>query len=412
MAEKTEICVVGGGSSGGVLASLLDALGFDVALVDARDPDKPYEPDSRAFAIVRGGWHVLESAGVAKPLLSHAEPLFGMEAHDENGSLPGAHAMFGVEDLPEDRPGEPLGYMIEVDRLNTAIRDQVLSHDKLKRFAPDTVTALETTPSGQRISLASGTVIEAELVIGADGVGSAIRELSGINTLGWAYDQAVVAATVQLEIPHRGHARQWFQDEGPFAVLPLTGNRANLAWFRKKAAGLATAELSKADLEAEINARFSHLAGPMTVLREPLAYPLQLRLAEAMTAPRLALVGDAVRRVNPLAGQGFNLGLKDVAALVEILVEGRKAGLSVADGAMLERYQQWRRFDGVATALAMDGINKAFSNSNPILTPFKRLALSVGDKLGPLRQALARQASADQPDLPALVRGEPLSALG
>ena len=164
-------------------------------------------------------------------------------------------------------------------------------------------------------------------------------------------------------------------------------------------------------LEAEINARFAHLAGPMKVLRDPLAYPLRLRLAEKLIADRVALVGDAVRRVNPLAGQGFNLGLKDIAALVEILVESRRLGLSLADGAQLETYQRWRRFDGVATALAMDGINRVFSNSNPLLTPFKRLALTAGTKIGPLREALARQASADKPDLPLLVRGEPLSAL-
>lgn len=408
---KTEILVVGGGSSGGVLAVLLSELGFKVALVDARDPNLPFQPDSRAFAIVRGGWRVLEAAGVADALMADAQPLLGMEAHDQNGVLPGAHSLFGVDDLPQDRPGEPLGYMIEVDRLNIAIRDRVEACKDIIRFAPDTVTDLKVSGSGATVTLESGEEIIADLVVGADGVGSAIRDLSGIRTIGWGYDQAVVAATIQLEQPHNGHARQWFQDEGPFAVLPLTENRGNLAWFRKMDAGLATAKLENDALEREINARFGHLVGPMKVLRDPLAYPLRLRMATDLISERVALVGDAVRRVNPLAGQGFNLGLKDIAALTEVLVETRRTGLALSDGAQLETYQRWRRFDSVATAFAMDGINRVFSNDNKLLTPLRRLALTVGDRVAPLRQALARQASADQPGLPALVRGEPLSAL-
>ena len=410
-AEKTQILIVGGGSSGGVLAILLAELGFGVTLVDSRDPTLPFQPDSRAFAIVRGGWRVLNAAGVGQKLQPQAEPLLSMEAHDQNGHLPPAASMVGVEDLPDGAPDEPLGYMIEVDLLNQAIRDRVQETSGIDVIAPTIVTGLRNDPGAAVVSLNDGREISAELVIGADGVGSAIRELANIPVTGWGYNQAVVAVTLQLELPHYGAARQWFQDEGPFAVLPLTGNRGNLAWFRNEKAGIATAQLGKDALEKELNARFGHLVGPMTVLRDPLAYPLRLRMAEKLISDRVALVGDAVRRVNPLAGQGFNLGLKDIAALVEILVESRRLGLSLADGAQLETYQRWRRFDGVATALAMDGINRVFSNSNPLLTPFKRLALTAGTTIAPLRQALARQASADQPGLPALVRGEPLSAL-
>ncbi|MAK61750.1 MAG: 2-octaprenyl-3-methyl-6-methoxy-1,4-benzoquinol hydroxylase [Ponticaulis sp.] len=409
--EKSEILIVGGGSSGGVLAILLAELGFDVALVDARDPSLPFQPDSRAFAIVRGGWRVLNAAGVGQKLHPRAEPLMSMEAHDSNGILPAAASFFGVDDLPDGAPGEALGAMIEVDLLNQAIRDRVQECQSIKVYAPHTVTAFETDRGGASVTLEDGTKLVADLVVGADGVGSAIRELSGIHTTGWSYDQAVVAVTLQLDWPHHGAARQWFQDEGPFAVLPLTENRGNLAWFRSHDAGLATAQLSRPELEAELNHRFGHLVGPMKVLRDPLAYPLRLKLADRLVSDRVALVGDAVRRVNPLAGQGFNLGLKDIAALVETLCESRRLGLSLADGAQLDAYQRWRRFDGVATALAMDGINRAFSNSNPLLTPFKRLALSVGSAVDPLRQALARQASADQPDLPALVRGASLQDL-
>ena len=207
MSEKQDVLIVGGGSSGGVLAVLLSELGFRVALVDARDPELPYEPDSRAFAIVRGGWRVLEAAGVADALLPDAQALQGMEAHDQNGVLPAAQSIFGVSDLPEDRPGEPLGYMIEVDKLNIAIRDRVAACAGISRFAPDKLLSLETGSTGAIAKLESGETIHAELVVGADGVGSMVREIAGIRTIGWSYDQAVVAATVQLSEPHYGHAR-------------------------------------------------------------------------------------------------------------------------------------------------------------------------------------------------------------
>ena len=411
MVHKTDILVVGGGPAAGVLSILLSELGFKVSLVDARNPKDEIKPDSRAFAIVRGGWHVLEAAGVAKNLIKTACPLQGMEAHDANGVLPAAHSIFGVDDLSKTEDDEPLGYMVEVDQLNLAIQKRVKSRKDIQLFAPALAEELTIKPGNAVIKLQSGEEIEADLVVGADGVGSSIRHLAGIRNVGWDYDQAVVAVTVELLDGHNYHARQWFQDEGPFALLPLNDNRGNIAWFRQKDAGLATAQLSREELEAEINHRFAHLTGPMKVLRDPLAYPLKLNLANDLISERVALVGDAVRKINPLAGQGFNLGLKDIAALVEVLCESRMAGLSLADGAQLEKYQQWRRFDSVSTALAMDGMNRVFSNNNKLLTPFKRLALTIGDRVAPLRQALARQASADQKGLPALVRGEPLSAL-
>lgn len=407
MSNHADLTIVGGGSSGGVLAILLSKLDFTVNLVDTRDPDLPFEPDSRAFAIVRGGWRVLEAAGVAEAIDAGAQPLAGMEAHDQNGVLPDAASMFGVEDLPET--GEPLGRMVEVDQLNTAIRDQVKKAKNVTVHAPETVKSLNVTPETATVTLSSGEELTSDLVVGADGVGSAIREFAGINTIGWAYNQSVVAVTVQLDTSHGAKARQWFQPEGPFAVLPLTDNRANIAWFRTGKAAEATVALSREALEQEINGRFSHLAGSMKVLRDPLSYPLRLRMAERMVDKRVALVGDAVRRINPLAGQGFNLGLKDVAALVECLIEARRTGLSVANGTQLESYQQWRRFDGITTALAMDAINKTFSNDSALLSPFKKIALSAGN-FSPLRSMLARQASADQKNLPALVRGEGLDA--
>ncbi len=408
--SRFDLAIIGGGPSAAMLAILSAAHGFRTALVEPRDPEAGFVPDSRAFAIVRGGWHVLEAAGIAAQLIDGAQPLSGMSAEDTRGALPPAATLFGTEDLSgsEDSSG-PLGYMVEVDQLMAALETGLRQANGLTRFAPDTVSAIAADGAGPaHVTLGSGTTLTADLLVGADGAGSSVREFAGIRSHGWDYPQAVLAVTVQLTEPHGGVARQWFQDEGPFAVLPLTENRANLAWFRRREAAFATARLSRSALEAEINRRFAQLAGPMQVLRDPLAYPLSLRFAETMIAPGIALAGDAVRKINPLAGQGFNLGLKDCAALLECLVEDRACGLATGNGAMLERYERWRRFDGVSTALAMDAINRLYSTTSPLLKPLRRLALDVGGRVEPLRRQLARQASGDRPDLPKLVQGFPL----
>ena len=172
-----------------------------------------------------------------------------------------------------------------------------------------------------------------------------MRAAAGINVEGRAYGKSVFAANVHLERPHEGIARQLFTPEGPFATLPLTGNRANLAWYMKTGAAEALAKLDPAAIEAELNHRFADFAGKMTLESAPFAYPLHMKIAEKLIAGRIALVGDAARRINPLAGQGLNLGFKDVGALIEILCDARHEGLDIGSAPVLQRYQQWRRFD-------------------------------------------------------------------
>ena len=250
------------------------------------------------------------------------------------------------------------------------------------------------------VELHTGETLHTRLIAGCDGVNSPVRTAAKIQVEGREYGKSVFAANVSLSRPHHGIARQLFTPEGPFATLPLQGDRANLAWYLKAGAAEALAALSGAEINAELNSRFADFAGEMHLDGPAIAYPLILKIAESMVQERIALVGDAARRINPLAGQGLNLGFKDVAALVEIMEDGRHAGLDIGAMTVLEKYQVWRRFDANATALALDGVDRVFSNDSAVLKPLRGLALLAANRPPPIRKLMARQASADQKTLP------------
>ena len=398
-----DIVIIGAGPAGGSLALLAAKAGFDTILVDARDPKASAHKDGRNFAIVRGSWRLLETAGIADSLIDIAQPLNGLEATDGGTHFFGAPSVLFSND---DLGGGTLGYMVEAQQIFPVLAEAIDAQEGLRLIAPAKFSGLGSTSGKISVTLEDGRKIEASLLAGCDGVNSPVREAAGISVEGRAYDKSVFAANVNLERPHGGIARQLFTPEGPFATLPLTGNRANLAWYMKSGAAEALAAKDRASIESELNYRFAEFAGPMTLDGDPFAYPLHLKIAERMVDDRTALVGDAARRINPLAGQGLNLGFKDVGALIEIMCDARHEGLDIGSAPVLQRYQQWRRFDSNSTALAMDGIDRAFSNDNPVLKPLRGLGLAVANTLAPLRKALAQQASSDQNSLPKLLRGK------
>mgnify|MGYP003624347462 FL=1 len=402
---KAELAVIGAGPVGTSLAILAARAGFTTLLVDARDPDRTPPPDTRNFAIVRGSWRLLGAAGVHPALDGHTQPLMGLEATDGGRHWMGAPSvLFGTGDLPEDQQGEPLGQMVPAAALQAALDEVAAATPNLTWLRNTRFTGMTPHPAHARLTLHDGRTVDAGLVAACDGMRSGVRNALGIKTEGRAYGKSVFAADVKLSRPHKGLARQLFTPEGPFATLPLPGNRANLAWYLKTGAAEAMAAMPAEDIEAELNARFADFAGEMKLDGQPLAYPLHLQIATEMVGPRTALLGDAARRINPLAGQGLNLGFKDVGALVDVMSEAREVGLDPGADTSLHRYQQWRRFDAATTAMFMDGVDRIFSNDNAVLKPLRGLALMAASKIGPVRRAMARQASADQADLPSLMR--------
>jgi len=396
----SDLAIIGAGPAGASLALAAAQAGFSVTLIDARDPEKQRR-DGRNFAIVRGSWNLLKSIGVAQALKDGVTPLNGLEATDGGRHWFGAPStLFTSDDLPPDQDGTPLGFMVEAPSLQAALDKAMAAETGIKWHKNTQFTALKHHSGHISYTLSSGETLKTRLIAGCDGVNSPVRTAAGIPVEGRNYGKSVFAANVTLSRPHHGIARQLFTPEGPFATLPLSGDRANLAWYMKQGAAEALAALPDAEINAELNARFADFAGEMSLDGPAISYPLILKIAEEMAAPRIALVGDAARRINPLAGQGLNLGFKDVAALIEVMEDGRHAGLDFGAMTVLENYQTWRRFDANSTALAMDSVDRIFSNDNMALKPVRGLAMIAAQKLTPLRKALARQASAHQASLP------------
>ncbi len=400
-----DLAIVGAGPVGTTLAILAANRGFSVILIDARDPDAVLRQDTRTFAIVRGSWRLLGTAGVTEALCGLTEPLNGLEAIDGGTHWFGAPGvLFGNEDLPDDPDGQPLGQMVPAAALQARLDEACGKTDGIDWVRGQLFEAMVTGPAGATLTLSGGSLIETRLVAACDGMKSSVRAAAGITTEGHDYNQSVFAANVNLARPHGGIARQLFTPEGPFATLPMPDNRANLAWYMKRGAAEAMAAMSVEDINAELNARFAEFAGPMEIDGPYSAYPLVMQLATRMVGARTALLGDAAHRINPLAGQGLNLGFKDVGALIDVMCEARDVGLDPGSDVSLERYEKWRRFDATAAAMFMDGIDRAFTNDSNFLKPLRGLALTLAQRVAPLRQALARQASADQEHLPSLMR--------
>ena len=392
-----DIAVVGAGPTGASLALGLANLGLDVALIDARDPSVPPRPDGRNFAIVTGSWRLLRSLGVTDALEDTSQPLNGLEAVDGGTHFFGQPSvLFDKSDLDSPDPDEPLGQMVMAEPLQAALDEAVAAHEQITSFAPAFFKTVERDAYQATLHLEDGTTLNTRLLVGADGMRSPVREAVGIETEGRDYQKSVFTANVQLSQPHNGIARQLFTPEGPFATLPLTGNRANLAWYMQRGAAETLAKLPTEAAEAELNARFSEFAGPMTIEGAAGSYPLILQLATEITSQRTALIGDAARRVNPLAGQGLNQGFRDVAALIEIAEETLRLGGDIGGPMMLQAYSQARRFDGSGTALTLDAIDRLFSNDSLITKPIRSLGLIAASRISPLRRYLAQKASATE----------------
>lgn len=401
----TEIAIIGAGPAGGALALALAEAGFDTVLVDARDPSSSPREDTRNFAVVTGSWRLLSAIGITEKIAGQTQPLHGLEAIDGGTHWFGAPSvLFGDEDLMNRSEGETLGHMIQAPVLQASLDEAIAAQPRIRVMAPALFKSCEASPGSITVHLEDGSQIKAKLLVGADGMKSPVRNAAGITVEGRDYGKSVFAANVTLSRPHDGIARQLFTPEGPFATLPLPGDRANLAWYMKRGAPEALAKLMPEEVEAELNHRFADFAGEMKIDGPMGSYPLILQIAEHMVADRVALVGDAARRINPLAGQGLNQGFRDIAALHEVLVESDRAGLDIGAAQSLGRYETARRFEANSASLALDAIDRLFSNDRMLTKPIRTLGLLAASALSPMRHRLAALASASSPDLPPLMQ--------
>ena len=404
MSEDVELLIAGGGLTGLLLGVACAGAGLAVAIVDRQEPAVLLADDfdGRSSAIGYGSHKVLEAIGVWPDIASDAEPILEIRVADGDSPL------FLHYDYRELGTGAPLGYIVENRILRRSLADRVGSIPNLLFLAPLAVGSVSTTAFGTTAALSDGRQIRARLVAAADGQKSPLRCAAGIRTIEWRYPQTGIVTTVRHQRPHNGVAVEHFMRAGPFAILPMTGNRSSIVWTERAELAPRLANLSDAAFAAELAARFGDFLGPVTPIGPRWTYPLTLLLAERYVATRLALVGEAAHTIHPIAGQGLNLGIRDVAALAELIIDARRLGLDIGDERLLQRYQQWRRFDALALAAVTDGLNRLFSNALPPIQLARDIGLAAVNRLPPLKRLLMRDAMGIAGDLPRLVRGEPL----
>ncbi len=402
--EQHDVIIVGGGPVGLTLALALtrSAPGIRVALVDRRPLSVPR--DNRASAIAAGVRRVFEALGVWDPMSAHSQPIAAMHITDSGtGDL--ARPLFLRFD-GDVAPGEPFAHMVPNQASGAALMEAV--ERQIAVVAPAEITDWSGHDAHGRLTLADGRLLEAPLIVAADGAQSSLRHRAGIDTLGHDYGQTGLVATISHELEHAGVAYEHFRPSGPFASLPLPGNRSSLVWTETSAAAPRFLAMAPEELAIEIEGVMGSTLGRVRLEDKLMGFPLRLQLAKSFVGPRLALIGDAAHVVHPIAGQGLNLGLKDVAALAEVIVDAMRLGLDHGSLDVLERYQAWRRLDTAAMAAVTDGMNRLFSNDIAPIRALRDFGLGLVERAGPVKSTLIRAAAGIGGGAPKLLSGMPI----
>lgn len=405
-AERADVAIVGGGLAGLSLAlALRQGLGPD-ADITLYDPtlSRAGMDDGRCSAIAACARRMLTSLGVWQELAGKAEPMRTMVVTDSR-TKDVARPTFLTFD-GDVEPGEPFAFMVPNLDLQQALVAAARSAGIDLR--EEAVSSFRTEGGGVALASASGAPLRAGLLVACDGARSRIREMAGISTVSWGYGQSGITFVVEHERPHEGRAEEHFLPAGPFAVLPLPGNRCSVVWTERTADAERLLALPSAIFQEELEQRFGHRLGWVKPVTKPRAYPLGFAMARAFVGDRLALVGDAAHVIHPIAGQGLNMGLRDVAALAEVVTDAARVGLDFASPTVLERYQRWRRFDTLAMGVATDSLNRLFSNHSDALRAIRDVGLGLVDRLPRLKGLFIKDAAGLTGEVPKLLRGETL----
>lgn len=402
-AMTQDILIAGGGLNGPALALALARGGLSVTVIDARPAESRAETgfDGRSYALALASVRVLMALGVWRGLRDTAQPILGIRT-----SQPDTPLFLGF-DAAEIEEGV-MGQMVEDRHLYAAFLTAMQADPRITLLSGESVVAQETGPQAVEVTLASGRRLTGRVLVGCDGRDSAVARRAGNRRWGHDYGQTALVCAVRHEKPHNGIAHQVFLPNGPLAILPLPGNRASIVWSESTDAARTIAALDDDGFMEVLRPRFGAFLGEIALEGARHAYPLRLTVAERFVAERLALVGDAAHGVHPIAGQGLNLGLRDVAALAEVLIEAARRGEDIAAPDVLERYQDWRRFDTVKMALGMDAVNRLFSNGNPLLAALRGLGLGAVNAMPALRRHFIREAAGLNAAEPRLMQGEPI----
>jgi 2-octaprenyl-6-methoxyphenol hydroxylase len=406
--NQTDVLIGGGGFAGLTLAiALRQALGpgFGVTVADPA-LGVSHAGDERASAIVAAARRLFETIGAWEAVAADAQPILDMVVTDSR--LNDAVRPVFLSFAGEVDPGEPFAHMIENRQLVAALEAKAREVGVTLRADP--VARSSSNASAQRIDVvfANGDLISTRLLVAADGARSTIRQAAGIATPGWDYPQSAIVTNVAHERDHNGRAEEHFLPAGPFAILPLKGRRSSIVWTERAEEAKRIVALPDDAFHVELEQRFKLHLGAIEAIGGRRVHRLGFFVARSFIAERIALIGDAAHVIHPIAGQGLNMGLKDVAALAEVIVDAARLGLDPGSAGVLERYQRWRRFDAMAMGLATDGLNRLFSNSSDALRLLRDIGLGMVERLPGLKRLFIREAAGLVGEVPKLLRGEAL----
>ena len=404
MMHDADILIAGGGLSGTALALALARVGRRVALIDPATVETRAAEgfDGRSYALALGSVRMLRALGLGGPLAEHGQPILEIKVSDGRAGE-GPSPLWLHFDHAEIEEG-PMGHMIEDRFLRRALLEAVAADARIDHLAGARVVGQHPGAGHVTVTLDDGRQLSGALLVGCDGVKSGTARRAGIRRTGWRYGQTALVCALEHERPHHGIAHQFFMPEGPLAILPLPANRSSIVWTERDARARAIQALDDAGYLAALRPRFGDFLGEIALAGARYIYPLELSLAQAFAVDRVALVGDAAHRVHPIAGQGLNAGLRDVAALAQVADEAARRGEDIGAADVLARYARWRRFDTATLAVATDGFNRLFSNDNPLLRLGRDLGLGAVAHLPRLRRGFIREAAGLTGELPALMR--------
>lgn len=408
MKVQHDILIVGGGLNGPALALAMAQAGHTVCVIDALNETvrKNAAFDGRSYALALASQRLLDRIGVWDAVADHAQPMLDIKVTDGQAGE-GPSPFFMHFDHAEIEEG-PMGFMVEDRHLRRAFLDALDDTPAITQINGKTVIAQHTDHGAAIVTLDDGTKVSGGLLIGCDGRSSGTAARAGIKRTGWEYGQTALVCAIAHDAPHHGVAHQFFMPPGPLAILPLTGNRSSIVWSEKTDTAHRINALDDAGYLSALRPRFGDFLGEIRLEGQRFTYPLSLTIANSFVANRVALVGDAAHGMHPIAGQGLNAGLRDVGALAETLILAHRRGEDFASQLVLERYQQWRRFDTATLALATDAFNRLFSNDNPLLRLGRDIGMGIVGSIPGLRRGFVREAAGLTGDLPKLLQGRPI----
>jgi len=381
----SDVLIIGNGITGGTLACALAQKGLEVSIVDQQDPHRHLPSDGRSFALSHSSYRLFSTLGIWQDL-TELTPI--KTIHTSDGVLPQ-----WVDYTEEDVKEGPLGYVVESSLLKSTVLKHVLSHKNITLHAPTSVTRLERTPSHTCVETNQGTILKAPLCIASDGRFSTIRDWANIPLIKWNYDQTAIVCNIAHTLPHNNRAFEHFLPSGPLAFVPRSGNTSGLVWSIEKDKAACLLSLSPEDFTQEVQALFGPSLGELTLISNRWSYPLSLCLPKRFIDTRLALLGDAAHTLHPIAGQGLNVGLRDVTTLADLILEAASLGLDLGSTYVLERYQKKRRMDVFSMAFLTDGLVRVFSTQSRLMARVRSLGFGAVKHITPLRNFMVRHAA-------------------